>query len=259
MNGEVTYRGGRDGDDAVGFVSHASADLAKVRRVRNFMEENGAAPILFHLKALTEPERFWPLIEEEIAARNFFLLCDSDSARRSPWVQREQDLVRRVGDQRGIRLGRINLDQEPLDFDYLKRFLLNLWVFVVGDVTGDVESVFSSLGYALLGGVNFSAAGLKRLGDGRQMSDDMISQLNYAADRGWLLIILSQVMVDSENFWRELPRSSVQERVMFVLPKTTTLPTSAPQIPSSCLVVEEGSFEHTLAEAARRMLSGGSE
>jgi hypothetical protein len=34
------------------FVSHASADLAKVRQVRNFMEEHGAAPILFHLKAL---------------------------------------------------------------------------------------------------------------------------------------------------------------------------------------------------------------
>ena len=46
---------------------------------------------------------------------------------------------------------------------------------------------------------------------------------------------------------------------MFVLPKTTALPMTAPQIPSSCLVVESGSFESTLMDAARRMLSSGPE
>jgi hypothetical protein len=51
------------------FVSHSSADLRKVRQVRNFMEDRDAAPILFHLRALTDPERFWPLIELEISAR----------------------------------------------------------------------------------------------------------------------------------------------------------------------------------------------
>jgi len=231
----------------------------KVRRLRYFMEEHGAAPILFHFKALTEPERFWPLIEEEIAARNFFLLCDSESARKSVWVQRERETVRRIGNQRGIRVGRVNLDQEPPDFDTLGRFLLNLQVFVVGDDEGHAPTVLSSFGYGQLGGVNFSDAGLKRLGDGSPLSDDMIAQLSYGAARGWLLVILNQVMADSENFWRELPRPSARERVMFVLPKTTVLPKAAPPIPSSCLVVEAGSFESTLAEAARRMLSGGPE
>ena len=168
------------------------------------MEDRGAAPILFHLKSLTEPERFWPLIEAEIAARNFFLLCDSGSARSSAWVQREREVVRRIGDQRGIRVGRIDLDQEPPDLDHLSRFLLNLHVFIVGDDRGHGSAALSSFGYGQLGGVDFSSDGLKRLGDGSQMSEDMIDQLNYGAARGWLLVILSQAMADSESFWREV-------------------------------------------------------
>jgi hypothetical protein len=42
--------------DAWVFVSHASA--AKVRKVRNFIKDQGGAPILFHLKALRSPEQF---------------------------------------------------------------------------------------------------------------------------------------------------------------------------------------------------------
>jgi hypothetical protein len=97
------------------FVSHSSADLRKVREVRNFMEDRDAAPILFHLRALTDPERFWPLIELEISARNFFLLRDSEAARASPWVQREREAVRKISNQRAIRVGRIDLDKHPLD------------------------------------------------------------------------------------------------------------------------------------------------
>jgi len=44
------------------FVSHASKDLANVRKVRNYLEDKGAAPLLFHLKAMRTPEQFWPLI-----------------------------------------------------------------------------------------------------------------------------------------------------------------------------------------------------
>jgi hypothetical protein len=103
--------------------------------------------------------------------------------------------------------------------------------------------------------VNFSSSGLKRLGDGSPMSDDMIDQLTYGATRGWLLVILSQVMADSENFWRELPRSSTWERVMFVLPAGITLPSGVPEIPPEMLVGEKDTFQDTLSEAALRMLS----
>ncbi len=58
------------------FVPHASDDLQRYES-RNYLESKGASPLLFHLKALSQPEEFWPIIEREIAARNFFLYCQS--------------------------------------------------------------------------------------------------------------------------------------------------------------------------------------
>ena len=75
------------------FVSHASADIKMVRQVRNYLEERDTIPLLFHLVALTNAEEFWPLIEREILARNFFLYCESEAAERSQWVQRERHAV----------------------------------------------------------------------------------------------------------------------------------------------------------------------
>jgi hypothetical protein len=48
-----------------------------------------------------------------------------------------------------------------------------------------------------------------RLGDGSQMSDDMIG-LENAASRGWLLVLLSDATAESENFWREIPKTSAK-------------------------------------------------
>lgn len=65
------------------FVSHASEDLPRVREVRNYLEANGASPLLFHLLALDDPAEFWPLIEREITVRNFFLHCETNVSSRS--------------------------------------------------------------------------------------------------------------------------------------------------------------------------------
>jgi hypothetical protein len=111
------------------FVSHASADLKQVREVRNYLESRGGAPLLFHLKALTQPEEFWPIIEREIAARNFFLYCESSNAERSEWVQRERQTVEAVRKQRSVRIGSIRVDQDALETGHLDRFLADTRVF----------------------------------------------------------------------------------------------------------------------------------
>ena len=49
----------------------------------------GHYPLLFFLKCLKKHREVFALIEREIEARNFFLLCDSPNARSSEWVQRE--------------------------------------------------------------------------------------------------------------------------------------------------------------------------
>ena len=105
------------------FVSHSSGDLANVRKVRNYLENKGASPLLFHLLALKNPEEFWPLIEREIEERSFFLFCDSPSAQRSEWVKREREAVETASQKRLKRIWRMQVDGDTIDFASLDSFL----------------------------------------------------------------------------------------------------------------------------------------
>jgi hypothetical protein len=116
-------------DRAWVFVSHASEDLKMVRRVRNYLEEKDAGPILFYLRALTQPEEFWPLIEREIQARSFFLYCGSNAAEKSVWVQRERNAVEAASLNQPKRIGHTRVDQFDIDHNYLDEFLAKTRVF----------------------------------------------------------------------------------------------------------------------------------
>lgn len=91
------------------FVSHTSKDLEKVRNVRDHLESVGAQPILFFLKCLSDHDEIDDLIKREIEARYFFLLCDSQEARKSKWVKDEISHVRSLS---GRRIDVINLDAD---------------------------------------------------------------------------------------------------------------------------------------------------
>lgn len=86
-----------DQSDAEGvwiFVSHSNLDFKKVRQVRGALEEEGHKPLLFFLKCLNNNDQRLPqLIMDEIKARTWFILCDSDNAMKSPWVQEEVRIV----------------------------------------------------------------------------------------------------------------------------------------------------------------------
>jgi hypothetical protein len=91
------------------FVSHSTRDLEKVREVRNALEKEGAEPILFFLKCLSDHDELDDLIKREIEARYFFLLCDSASAQKSKWVQDEIDHVKSL---QGRKIEKIDLDSD---------------------------------------------------------------------------------------------------------------------------------------------------
>ncbi len=113
------------------FVSHASADLLQVRKVRNYLEEKGASPLLFHLRSLKDPDEFWPLIEREIEERSFFLYCDSPAAATSPWVRRERAKVAEVArvKQKVVCVGEVRVDTDVIDTGVLDEFLAKTRVF----------------------------------------------------------------------------------------------------------------------------------
>ena len=71
------------------FLSHSNKDYEKVRQVRNLLEEQSLRPLMFFLHCLNDDDEIDSLIKREIDCRTRFILCDSENARKSHWVQKE--------------------------------------------------------------------------------------------------------------------------------------------------------------------------
>jgi hypothetical protein len=176
------------------FVSHASDDLAQVRKVRNYLEEKGASPLLFHLLALKEPEEFWPIIEKEIEARNFFLYCESEIARTREWVRRERTAVADAAKKKPVRIGEIRVDGPELDLRRLDAFLALIRVFP-SFAHSDRERVEPYL--AALEGGGFQVFRETSLTAGGNWQNEMAHELELAARDGWVIAFLSRASVSS--------------------------------------------------------------
>ena len=114
------------------FVSHASPDLPVVRKVRNYLESIGGAPLLFHLVSLKRAEEFWPVIEAEIRERKFFLYCDSAAARESSWVRQERAVIDDMqNNEVPVRVENVDVSTEDFDKETLDNFIPNTRVFFV--------------------------------------------------------------------------------------------------------------------------------
>lgn len=76
------------------FLSHSNKDYEKVRQVRNLLEEQSLRPLMFFLHCLNDDDEIDSLIKREIDCRTRFILCDSENARKSHWVQKEVEYIK---------------------------------------------------------------------------------------------------------------------------------------------------------------------
>lgn len=76
------------------FLSHSNKDYEKVRQVRNMLEEQSLRPLMFFLHCLNDDDEIDLLIKREIDCRTRFILCDSENARKSHWVQKEVEYIK---------------------------------------------------------------------------------------------------------------------------------------------------------------------
>ena len=76
------------------FLSHSNKDYEKVRQVRNILEEQSLRPLMFFLHCLNDDDEIDSLIKREIDCRTRFILCDSENARKSHWVQKEVEYIK---------------------------------------------------------------------------------------------------------------------------------------------------------------------
>ena len=81
------------GKNAWVFVSHSNKDFRSIIRIRNKLESREYKPLLFFLKCLDDDTEIFELIKREIQARDRFILCDSQNARKSFWVQKEIEYI----------------------------------------------------------------------------------------------------------------------------------------------------------------------
>lgn len=100
------------------FLTHSSADILKVRFIRNEFEKHGQNPLAFHLRCLTTdtPEgrkELDDLIMREIDAREWFVFCESPAAEESEFVQLEKSYIHRTGRKKVWSLD-MSLSEEEL-------------------------------------------------------------------------------------------------------------------------------------------------
>ena len=84
----------RENNEIWVFLSHSNKDYEKVRQVRNMLEEQSLRPLMFFLHCLNDDDEIDSLIKREIDCRTRFILCDSENARKSHWVQKEVEYIK---------------------------------------------------------------------------------------------------------------------------------------------------------------------
>lgn len=109
------------------FLSHSNEDYDKVKLVRDLLEQESFRPIMFFLKCLHDHDEIDGLIKREIDARKRFVLCDSDNARKSAWVQHEVEYIK----SKNRMYETINLDASTEEIAAaIKRFRIRTTVFL---------------------------------------------------------------------------------------------------------------------------------
>ena len=94
------------------FLSHSNEDYDKVAVLRDMLEEQKKRPIMFYLKCMENPayrKELERLLKREIDAREQFILCDSENARKSEWVQEEVKYIK----SKGRKYQTIDIDADP--------------------------------------------------------------------------------------------------------------------------------------------------
>lgn len=90
MPDEIDQEAKEAGEGAWIFLSHSNKDFEQVREIRNELEHRGHKPLMFFLRCLENDDARLPeLLKEEIAARNWFILCHNPNAEASKAFKRK--------------------------------------------------------------------------------------------------------------------------------------------------------------------------
>lgn len=190
------------------FLSHSSVDYENVKIVRNYLEENGFSALMFYLKCLEDDdkkEKIQELLKWEIDARNIFVLCNSESAKKSTWVQWETDYVKKQPAKiyKEIDIDKLRYQKctqlSKLD-DLMNRATL-YFSYSYKDLT-KVERVYqklNSIGFRIFKDIPST----KIARNDQSIRAKLYESLNETIGRGAVLAFLSENVKASRWFWEE--------------------------------------------------------
>jgi hypothetical protein len=188
------------------FVSHSHKDLAKVRLIRDALENEGFKPLLFYLKCLEADSALLPnLLRREIEARTWFLLCDSLHSRSSDWVQQEREIVRHLEDK---VYEEVDLDSEGDLESFLqrvkekaRRLSRRATVFIsYSQKDGEIARRIADR----LRREEYQVFDVHSLHSGQDWAAEITSAIDEAARRGFVLVLLSKSAAESRFVQQEV-------------------------------------------------------
>jgi len=182
------------------FLSHSNKDFDKVRDLRNELEARGHHPLLFFLKCLDDDSEIDDLIQREIKARSWFILCDSPNSRSSHWVTKEREIIAGLSTHTSAT---VDLD-DPISKQLSSISELTKRASVFLSYTA-VDSQSAKLIEDSLRVDDFGVfSELQKIARGPSWQAELESVINTVVDRGALLVLLSRSSMTSQWQWREI-------------------------------------------------------
>ncbi len=203
------------------FISHSSADIEKIRIIRNEFEKYGQNPLAFYLKCLNDntkegKEELFDLIKREIAARDWFVYCESESATKSSYVQMERNYVEECKKQ---FIWMINLDQDVEAIkNQVRKICCSIQVYLV--YAKEDENIALPLKYELRKN-DFPTWDSNEF---NSLSYEVGEDLTSIAKKGFVLYICTKDSINSNLIIDELEQANANDATIITLVFDVTIP-----------------------------------
>lgn len=176
------------------FLSHSSDDFDKVRKIRNYLEEKSYRPLMFYLKCLESKEEIINLIKREIDVRTRFILCDSENARNSWWVDQEMKYISSKNPPRSYL--RIDLSQsDDVIHRQLDSYVNQMNIYI--SCTRNHNDLFRKIRLRLNKYDLNVLPDLDSRNNGNNFAQEIEKQISHAANNGYYVFLYSKDIINS--------------------------------------------------------------
>lgn len=191
------------------FLSHSNKDFAKVRLIRNYLEERSCRPLMFYLKCLSNDDEIDDLIKREIDCRTRFIICDSENSKASKWVQSEVKYIK--SQQRSYETIDLSKSEDEIKAQ-LDKLVKSTQIFLSYSQNDYefVNAVYSHICkydircFFTDNGINVNTIKIDNSYLSGSLSDDITNSLDLATEFGFVVLFASEFSLKSKWVLAEL-------------------------------------------------------